>query len=115
MPRAIIIGVGAAVLVLVLSGAGVLLFVAAKDDGRIADGVRVGSVDVGGMQRDEAGKLIRRRLAGTTGKPVAVLFNDTHYVMRADVAKARIDVDATLDAALDAGDDKTVAPQATYA
>jgi len=115
MPRAITIGFGVAAVVLVLLVAGFFLLDAAKDDDTIADGVRVGTVDVGGMQRDEAAALIKRRLAGTTGKPVAVLFNDTHYVMRADVAKARIDVDATLDAALDADDDKAVVPRVTYA
>jgi lipoprotein-anchoring transpeptidase ErfK/SrfK len=110
-----LIGFGAAAVVLVLIVAGFVVVDAAQDD-TIADGVRVAGVDVGGMARDEAGKLIERRLAGTTDKPVAVMFNDTHYVLRAAVAKARIDVDATLDAALDAGDDGgTVAPRVTYA
>ena len=77
--------------------------------------MRVGTVDIGGMQREEAGELIARKLAGTTGEPVAVLFNDTHYVLRAKIAKARINIDATLDAALDAGDDKAVTPRVTYA
>ena len=114
MARAAIIGFGGAAVALIVCVAVVLALVAAKDD-TIADGVRVGTVDVGGMQRDEAGALIRRKLAGTTQQPVAVMFNDTPYVMRADVAKARIDVDATLDAALDAGDRSAVAPRVTYA
>ncbi len=116
MPRAMTIGFGAAALVLVLIVAGFFVLDGAKDDDTIADGVRVGSVDVGGMQRDEAGALIERRLAGTTEEPVAVLFRKTHYVMRAEVANARIDVAATLDAALDAGENgAAVAPRVTYA
>ena len=116
MLRTITIGLGAVVVVLILVGAGLLLVDQAKDDDTIADGVRVATVDVGGMQRDEAAALIRRRLAGTTGEPVAVLFDNTHYVMRAEVSKARIDVDATLDAALDADENAAaVAPRVTYA
>ena len=115
MLRTITIGLGAVVVALILIGAGFLLVDRANDDDTIADGVRVATADVGGMQRDEAAKLIERRLAGTTGKPVAVLLHDTHYVMRAEVAKARIDVDATLDAALDAENGAAVAPRVTYA
>jgi lipoprotein-anchoring transpeptidase ErfK/SrfK len=114
MPRAMTIGFSAAAVVLVLLVAGFFVMDGVKDD-TIADGVRVGGVDVGGMKRDEAGTLVRRTLAGTTGEPVAVMLDDTHYVMRAEVAKARIDVGATLDAALDADDDKAVAPRVTYA
>lgn len=116
MPRAMTIGFSAALVALVLIVAVFFLVDGAKDDDTIADGVRVGSVAVGGMQRDAAASIIKRRLAGTTGKPVAVMFNDTHYVMRAEVAKARIDVDATLDAALDADEGAAaVAPRVTYA
>jgi lipoprotein-anchoring transpeptidase ErfK/SrfK len=107
------IGFSAAAVALVLVV--VVFLVLDRDDDTIADGVRVATIDVGGMQRDAAGKLIARRLAGTTREPIAVMFNDTHYVMRAAVARARLDVDATLDAALDAGEKRAVAPRVTYA
>jgi lipoprotein-anchoring transpeptidase ErfK/SrfK len=84
-------------------------------DDTIADGVTVAGVDVGGMKRDKAGSLIRRDLAGTTGEPVAVLYRDKHFVLRAEVAQARLDTDATLDAALDADSGDTVAPRVRYA
>jgi len=80
----------------------------------VADDVRVAGVEVGGMERDEAGALIRRRLGGTTGEKVAVMFRDTHYVLRPDVARSRVDVDATLDAALDADAGDTVTPRLTF-
>ena len=81
----------------------------------IAEDVRVGTLDVGDMQRDEAGALIRRRLAAMTAGPVAVMFRDTRYVLRSEVAKARIDLDATLDAALDGKAGATVVPRVTFA
>ncbi len=81
----------------------------------VADGVKVAGADVAGKDRDAAGALIRRELAGTTGEPVAVMFRKTHYVLRADVANARLDVDATVDAALDADAGDAVTPRVTYA
>ena len=100
---ALVLVVGVAVYVLGVAG-----------DDKIADGVRVAGVDVGGMERDAAGPPIRRELAGTTDNPVAVMVKETHYVLRSDIAKPRIDVDATLDAALDADAGETVAPRVTF-
>ena len=81
----------------------------------IADGVKVATLDVGAMKSDAARSLVQRRLSGTTDAPVAVLFKDNHYVLRPEVAQARLDVDATVDAALDAGKGDTVAARTTYA
>ena len=83
--------------------------------GTVAENVRVATVDVGGLERDEAGALIRRRLAGTTGEKVAVMFGDTHFVLRPEVARSRVDVDATLDAALGADAGETVTPRTSFA
>ena len=80
----------------------------------IGDGVRVGSVDVGGMKSDEARALIERRLAGTTDQPVAVMFRKTHFVLRPEIAKARVDAGATVDAALDADGGDRLAPRVTF-
>jgi len=112
MRRAIVFGAAVVALVLVVGVAVYVLGVAGDD--KIADGVRVAGVDVGGMERDAAGAPIRRELAGTTDKPVAVMVKETHYVLRSEVAKARIDVDATLDAALHADAGETVAPRVTF-
>ena len=77
--------------------------------------MRVGTLDVGGMEREQAAASIRRELAGTTDEPVAVMLGGTNFVLRADVAKARIDVDATVDAALDGDARATLAPRVTFA
>jgi lipoprotein-anchoring transpeptidase ErfK/SrfK len=116
MSRATTIAIGAAAVALVAIVVVVFLVAGGAKDDTIADGVRVGGVDVGGMQRDDAGAVIRRKLAGTTGEKIAVMFHRTHYVLRPDVAQARLDVDATLDAALDAGDGAAaITPRVTYA
>ncbi|MDQ3724156.1 MAG: L,D-transpeptidase/peptidoglycan binding protein [Actinomycetota bacterium] len=114
MNRAVTFGVGGILaLLLVVVGAMFVFDAAGKDT--TADDVRVATVGVGGMERDEAAAQIRRRLAGMTDEPVAVMFRDTHYVLRSDVAKARIDLDATVDAALDADEGETVGPRVTFA
>jgi len=114
MIRAVTFAVGAILAIALVVAVAVLVVDVAEDDA-VADDVRVGTVAVGGMERDEAAALIRRRLAGTTDEPVAVMFKQTHYVLRADVAKARVDADATADAALDADAGEIVAPRVTYA
>lgn len=114
MGRAVTVVVGV-LLVLVVAGAVAVFAFDVTGRETVAEDVRVGTVAVGGMERDEAGALIRRRLAGRPGEKVAVMFRDTHFVLRPEVAKSRVDVDATLDAALDADAGETVAPRMTFA
>ena len=109
---AVLLGV---VLAVVLAGAVAVLVFDVTGQNTVAEDVRVATVDVGGMERDEAAALIRRRLAGTTADKVAVMFRDRHFVLRPEVAGSRVDVDATLDAALDADAGETVAPRMTFA
>jgi lipoprotein-anchoring transpeptidase ErfK/SrfK len=99
MNRAIF-GVGAVV-------ASVLVFVAAvyvidaggKDT--IADGVRIGTLDVGGMSRDEASALVRRKLDGSVAEPVPARYDTQRFVLSPERARARLDVAATVQAAID--------------
>jgi lipoprotein-anchoring transpeptidase ErfK/SrfK len=113
MNRTVTIGVGVVLALLVVVVVAVFVFDAAGEDAVAAD-VRVGTLAVGGMEREEVAALVRRRLTGTTDEPVAVMFDKTHYVLRAEVAKPRIDVDATVDAALDADAGDTVAPRVNF-
>jgi lipoprotein-anchoring transpeptidase ErfK/SrfK len=69
----------------------------------IAEGVRIGRVDVGGLDRAEASALVRRRLAGTVGAPLAATYGARRFVLRAGDVQARLDVDASVDAALRRG------------
>ena len=105
----------AAVLVLALAGAVAVFAFDVGGRKTVAEDVRVATVDIGGMKRDEAAALIRRGLSGTTGEKVAVMFRNTHFVLRPEVARSRVDVGATLDAALDADAGQTVTPRTTFA
>jgi lipoprotein-anchoring transpeptidase ErfK/SrfK len=66
----------------------------------IADGVRIGTADVGAKTRDEARALVRRELGDVAAKRVRVRHEQTTFVLRPEVVRARLDVDATVDAAL---------------
>ena len=114
MSRALTFGIGGLLALVLVAVVAVFVF-DVTGRGTVADGVRVATLDVGGMDRDVAAAAIRRKLARTTDEPVAVMFRDRHFVLRPDVAKARIDVDATVDAALDGDAGETVAPRVTYA
>jgi lipoprotein-anchoring transpeptidase ErfK/SrfK len=105
-------GIGGALVLLAVALAAA--FASGCGEDTIGDNVRVGTVDLGGMKSDEARALVQRRLAGTTDQPVAVLYRKTHFVRRPEIAKARVDADATVDAALDAGSGQTVAPRVTF-
>jgi lipoprotein-anchoring transpeptidase ErfK/SrfK len=93
------IPLGALVTVVALLVAGVFVIDAGRDD-VIADGVRIGTMDVGGMQRDEARRVVQRRLARAVGEPVTVIYGGRRFVLDAEDARARVDADATVDAAL---------------
>jgi len=114
MGRAVTVVVGVLLAVVLVAAVAVFVFDADGQDA-VADDVRVATVDVGAMERDEAAALIRRRLANTNGEKVAVMFRDTHFVLRPEVARSRVDVDATVDAALDADAGETVTPRMTFA
>jgi lipoprotein-anchoring transpeptidase ErfK/SrfK len=66
----------------------------------IADGVRIATLDVSGMDRHKAGALVQRKLAGKVAKRVAVIYGPQRFVLRPQVTHARLDADASVDAAL---------------
>jgi hypothetical protein len=66
MNRATVIGLSAGATALALLVAVILVIDATRKD-TIADGVQLGSVDVGGLQRNQARALVQRKLAGTVG------------------------------------------------
>ena len=66
----------------------------------IADGVRIGTLDVGGMDREEARALVQRRLAETIDEPVSVAYGEQRFTLSPQDANARLDADASVDAAL---------------
>jgi lipoprotein-anchoring transpeptidase ErfK/SrfK len=98
---------------------------------QIADGVKVGGVDVGGLDRDQAAHRIQRRLVAPLHRPVVVKLGGEKYKLPASHLKVRANVNAMVDEAVDASQswgfpgrvfrditggsvDKSVQPQVTY-
>ena len=77
----------------------------------VADGVRVGTLDVGGLEAGEARARIAHELAGAVGAPLTVTYHDRRFVLRPQDAQARIDRRASVAAALAADDGTAVAPR----
>jgi lipoprotein-anchoring transpeptidase ErfK/SrfK len=67
---------------------------------KIADGVRVGSVNIGGLSADDARHRVRARLAKPVDKPVTVNLEGKKYVLSPDRLELRADVDGMVDEAL---------------
>ena len=67
---------------------------------KIADGVRVGDVDVGGLSTDQARERLRTRLASPLERPVTVTFEGTKYTLSPDRLQLRADVNGMVDAAV---------------
>lgn len=84
-----IIGV---VLALVL-GAFLLYWWDSAYDQRIADGVRIGGVDVGGLESDGAADQIQASLITPLQKNVIVRYGDAKFKLRAEDLKIRADVE----------------------
>jgi lipoprotein-anchoring transpeptidase ErfK/SrfK len=98
---------------------------------KIANGIRVGGVDVGGMSADQAKTRLHSKLVKPLDKPVTVTHDGTKYVLNPDRLQVRADIDGMVDAALHAsrsggfptrvwryttgGDvDREIAPHITY-
>lgn len=99
MGRAAIFGIGGVVAAIVLIVVAILVIDAVREE-KIDDGVRIGTVAVGGKTRDEARALVRRELGDAPAERVRVSHERKTYVLRPQVIRARLDVDATVDAAL---------------
>jgi lipoprotein-anchoring transpeptidase ErfK/SrfK len=67
---------------------------------KIANGIRVGGVDVGGMSADQAKARLHSKLVKPLDKPVTVTYNGTKYVLNPDNLQVRADIDGMVDAAL---------------
>jgi lipoprotein-anchoring transpeptidase ErfK/SrfK len=70
---------------------------------KIANGIRIGDVNVGGMSADQAKARLRAKLVKPLDKPVTVTYNGTRYVLSPDKLQVRADIDGMVDAALRAG------------
>jgi hypothetical protein len=99
--RLLVIAVAVAVLVLLVGAVGVYAYDSANKD-QIADGVKVGGVDVGGLDREQATRRLQVRLVAPLKQPLKVKLGNQRYPLSAAEAKVRADVDAMVDEAIDA-------------
>ena len=93
MGRASFIALVTVVVLLVAGAVGVYAYDASRDD-VIADGVTVGSVDVGGMSTAEARAVIKREIANPLDKPVKVVAGGETWRLSPKQADVKIDMDA---------------------
>jgi hypothetical protein len=96
MPRLLL---AALALALVLLVGAPLAFDATRSD-RIADGVTVAGAPVGGLDRQEATGVVRREVRGPALRDVVVEGPGRTFTLEADRAGVRVDVDASVQAAL---------------
>ncbi|MEJ7893211.1 MAG: L,D-transpeptidase family protein [Solirubrobacteraceae bacterium] len=85
--------------VLVLLGGGLYLYDSGRAD-QIAEGVTVGGVDIGGMDRAEATAKLESRVSARLLEPVRARYEDRKFTLTAKRARIAVDVDSTVDQAL---------------
>ena len=126
MTRPLIYTLGAVAAAVILFVVAVFIIDSARSD-VIADGVKIGSVDVGGLERDEAIQRVRSELEGKdVARTVVAKFRDKDYTLRPEDVRAKVDAEATVEAALSRGgnpfsrvlggsdEDGTIAPRLQY-
>jgi lipoprotein-anchoring transpeptidase ErfK/SrfK len=69
---------------------------------RIAEGVTIGGVAVGGLNADEARAKVRRQVARNLEQPIAVTYGKTRFTLSAEDAGVEADVDGMVDDAVEA-------------
>jgi L,D-transpeptidase catalytic domain/Putative peptidoglycan binding domain len=100
MGRGAKIAVVAAVAFLVLIvGVGYAYDSSQKD--KIADGVTIGGVDVGGMDEAEAKQEVRHRLLGPLRRSLRVGYDGNSWELRGKKLEVHADIDAAVETALD--------------
>jgi hypothetical protein len=90
------------VLLVVLAGAGVAAawrYDASRDD-RLAEGISVAGLDVGGMRVAEARAVLEAKIERPLAVPISVLYRGGRFVFTPSTARVETNVDAELDAAL---------------
>jgi len=97
--RRIVIGLAVAAVALVIAAVGAWAYDHGKRD-TIAEGVRVGGVDVGGMRADDARAALREQLLQRLRQPIVATFRGRRVVLSARRAGVAVNVEQAVDAAL---------------
>jgi lipoprotein-anchoring transpeptidase ErfK/SrfK len=89
----------AAVLVVVLVAGGAYAYDSSQKD-KIAEGVHIAGVDVGGLSEDEAATLVRRRLLAPLRHSLRVSFDGERWELPGAKLKVRAEVDKAVEEAV---------------
>jgi lipoprotein-anchoring transpeptidase ErfK/SrfK len=96
----LLIAVVAAITMLLLLAVAVWAYDDSQKD-QIAPGVKIGGVDVGDRDADEARKVIKRQVVAPLQQPVVVTYGGDHYTLSAKRLNETADVDAMVQEAID--------------
>lgn len=104
MGRKSLIALAAVAAILILGAVAAYAYDASNEQ-RIAKGVSVAGVDVGGLEAGEARVRVKRRVAEPLEQPVAVTHGEKRFSLSAQDAGLRADVGGMVDEALEASRD----------
>lgn len=99
--------IGTAACALVISG-GVVAGLNAASSGRIADGITIGGVDVGGMTPEAARSHIDALYTSALREPVVFRRRGEEYRFTAKEARTQVDVDRAIAEAVEQSEDKDI-------
>jgi lipoprotein-anchoring transpeptidase ErfK/SrfK len=100
-------------LVVLLVGAGAVYLYDAGQSDDIAKGVKVGGVDVGGLNKTQARAKLQRDLVGPLNQPVKVTGpGGNHFVLTPNRAKLTMDVNGMVQEAIDKSRDGSIVTRA---
>ena len=93
------IAVAALLLTLLAGAVGIYAYDASNED-RVANGIRVAGVSVGGLEADEAREKLRRKLQVPLEKPIVVEHGKKRFTLSADDAAVKADIGGMVDDAV---------------
>ena len=103
-----LIAVAALTVTVLLVGAGSLYAYDRDVQTRIADGVTVNGIDVGGLTPQQARAKLRSSLLEPLSRPVSVRYKGRRFTLTAEQASVAVDVDGSVDRALAASNEGNV-------
>jgi vancomycin resistance protein YoaR len=104
MGRKTQIAIVTGVVLLVLGAVGAYAYDSSQD-GKIADGVTIGGVDVGGMTEAEAKRAVRRQLLAPLRHSLRVGYDGESWVLPGKTLKLHADLDRAVEEAVDTSRD----------
>jgi lipoprotein-anchoring transpeptidase ErfK/SrfK len=98
--KTVVIIASAVVLVAALAVGGAYAYDRSQE-GKIAAGVTIDGIDVGGMEADEAEAKVRRELLRPLDKPLRVTYRDRKWSLPEERLKVRADIEGAVDRAVE--------------